>query len=267
MSITYRFAAVAVLLTTTLIVSCSKREVDKDTQSSVDFGVAEAGYSGVLPVVNQIGIDEDGLNKASTCATITYLNPQDTVGNNNWPITIEVDFGTGCIDHDGKLKQGKIVAVFHDRFSNQGAQVDVSLSNFKVNGIEYRGSLTLKNNGNRNYSSTVADGQCIGDNWNIQYTGTSTLTWLAGHTTPSDPNDDMFEYTNNSNCVNREGRTFDVVTITPLLKTDACEYITQGVVEITPEGLATRSFDFGDGSCDDEATITVNGNTFVVNLN
>lgn len=269
MKTTSKLIALTLVLSAGLTLGCRKSEVDKDTQSSVDYSVAEAGYGGVLPVMNQIGIEEDGLNKSnSTCATITWLNPNDTVGINNWPITIELDYGTtGCLDYDGKFKQGKVIASFHDKFSNTGAMVDITLVDYYVNSTEYQGTLTLKNDGNNTYSSTVHDGKCVGSDWTIEYGGTSTITWLTGSGTPADATDDSFEYHNSSTCKNREGRSFTVLTTVPLLKTNNCEYIAKGVVEITPEELATRTIDYGDGSCDDEASVSVNGNTFVFKLN
>jgi hypothetical protein len=269
MKTTLRLTATALILSTGLFLGCRKSEVDKDTQSSVDFSVAEAGFSGVLPVMNQIGIDEDGLNKGASCATITWMNSQDTIGINNWPVIILVDYGTvGCADYDGKFKQGSFTAVFHNRFGDEGAMIDITLNDYKVNTVEYRGTITLKNNGGRSYSSTVANGEVVlSDGSTILYDGTSTLTWLSGHTTPSDASDDSFEFTNDSECTNREDRHFVVTTTTPLLKSSDCEYITSGVLDLTPDELATRSVNYGDGSCDDEASVTVNGNTFVFKLN
>ena len=256
------------ILTATLFTqqSCRKNEVDKDTQSSIDYSVAESGYSGVLPVINQIGIDEDGVNRTgSSCATITVA-AGDTANFPNQPVTLRIDYGTGCSDFDGRIRSGILLATFNDKFSETGASVVVELMDYRVNGIQYKGTMTLRNNGNDSYSSAVADGECLASDWKILYDGESSVSWINGLSTPDDPSDDVFEYTNDSEITNREGKKSVIETISPLIKRNDCKYIQRGILNVTPEGLATRSFDFGNTGCDNLAQITINGNTFQFEL-
>jgi hypothetical protein len=53
----------------------------------------------------------------------------------------------------------------------------------------------------------------------------------------------------------------------PVEKRASCTWITKGRIDLTPEGLATRTVDYGDGTCDDKATLTINGNTFQFQMN
>lgn len=254
--------ALAITAMMFIIVSCKKKEVDKDTQSSVDFSLAESGYSGVLPAVNQIGIDEEGVNKANTCATVT-IESGDTATFPANPVTLRIDYGTsGCVDYDGRLKQGILFVTFHDVFTNQGAQVDITFDNFFVNAIRYEGSMTLIHNGNYSYTQTVTNGQCTASDWEILYDGTSTYDWVGGLGTPEDPTDDEFHYTNNSTCTNRRGENFTVTTDAPIVKRNSCKWIQSGVLNVAPDGKAVRTFDFGNNTCDEFATVTINGNTF-----
>ena len=247
---------------------CKKAEVDKDTQSSVDFSVAEMGYSGIFPAAQAIGINEDGVDKANhSCATITVLSGDTTMspsGTN--PIALLIDYGTGCEDIDGRVKTGQLTLTFHEKIASIGAVIDVTPVDYTVDGVSYSGVIQLQHTGPDTYTSTIANGECSADSWNIFYDGTSTFTQTEGAATPADPSDDVFSYTNDSQCTNREGNAFTVTTDEPLIKRNSCDWIESGVVNLTPEGLATRSFDFGDGSCDDQATVTINGNTFVFTL-
>ena len=43
----------------------------------------------------------------------------------------------------------------------------------------------------------------------------------------------------------------------PLVKEMDCIWIVSGILEVTPEGLTTRELDFGDGACDNDATLTI----------
>jgi hypothetical protein len=44
------------------------------------------------------------------------------------------------------------------------------------------------------------------------------------------------------------------------------KHFTQGVLEHTPSGKAMRTIDYGNGACDDQATVTINGNTYTITL-
>jgi hypothetical protein len=49
-----------------------------------------------------------------------------------------------------------------------------------------------------------------------------------------------------------------------LVKKGDCKWIVSGQFEIVPEGLSARSVDFGDGTCDNKAKVTINGNVFEI---
>lgn len=59
------------------------------------------------------------------------------------------------------------------------------------------------------------------------------------------------------------------MTITkPLVKEVlGCRYFTQGKIEMQPQGKALRVMDYGDGSCDNDATVTLNNKVFNIKLN
>ena len=53
---------------------------------------------------------------------------------------------------------------------------------------------------------------------------------------------------------------------TPLIKAAGCFFITEGVEEIAPAGKSTRTVDYGDGTCDDIANVTVDGETTEITI-
>lgn len=246
--------------------SCQReREIDSETQTAVDYAYCKMGFSTILPTTNNITVNEEGVREMGvyTCATVTLTSGDTT----NWPangdtLIYQVDYGTGCIDHDGRLKQGILMVSFISDYGNSGGKVNLVPNNFKVDGIEYQGILELTNNGNNQFTQVITNGKCVGSNWNITYQGTTTTTWLAGSSTPADPSDDIYQVSENSTGTNRNGRSFSVATITPLTKNSNCKWISSGIMDVTPSGLATRRIDFGSGTCDNEASVTINGNTF-----
>ncbi len=250
--------------------SCKKKEVDNDTQSSVDLGTAKLGYSTILPVINQIGIDDEGVNKTGfdICANVYYTTADTVMDWATDVIGIAVDYGTGCVDTDGRTKSGRILLTFTDTvWTVPGGKITATLENFYVDGIRYDGTAVATRTGLQSMSFRLDNGTCYTDSWTILYDGESTITQTSGFNTPSTLSDDVFSITEDLTCTNRDGRTFTVTTQTPIVKKVSCKWITSGQVDVTPTGLNTRSFDFGSGTCDATAIVDINGNRFTFNMN
>ena len=64
-------------------------------------------------------------------------------------------------------------------------------------------------------------------------------------------------------CHNGNTRTMTITT--PLLVDRTCGYITQGVIEMSSEDKS-GSIDFGDGTCDDVAVVTRDGESREIDL-
>lgn len=54
---------------------------------------------------------------------------------------------------------------------------------------------------------------------------------------------------------------FEKVITNPLIKLDDCKYIVAGTIEFRKDGVVIAIIDFGDGTCDNIATKTVDGET------
>lgn len=251
-------------IATLFAASCKKEKIDNDTQSATDYAVAKMGYNTFLPITNGITVNEEGLERALySCATITRISGDTT----NWPangdtLVFKADFGNGCLDSDARTKKGILWLYFYDNFHFSNATVKVIPDNYYVDNVKYEGTIILKNNGNYSYTRTVSNGTCSTPNWTIKYDGTATFTWTSGYNTPDDLTDDDYTYTENSTGINRNSKSFTVTTTTPLVKKYGCKWISSGKLEIKPEGLATRMIDFGNGTCDNNATLTINDRVF-----
>src|SRR5690606_39417748 len=62
------------------------------------------------------------------------------------------------------------------------------------------------------------------------------------------------------------GTSFNVTITEPLVLNGDCRFITKGKAEVTPSGMSTRTIDFGDGTCDTEVGIVINGVTYYRNM-
>ena len=66
----------------------------------------------------------------------------------------------------------------------------------------------------------------------------------------------------------RNGKAFSVSIddSNPLVRKTGCTYISKGAQTLKLEGKKDRIIDYGDGSCDNKATLTIDGNVFEFSL-
>jgi hypothetical protein len=247
--------------------SCKKEEPDTETQSAVDNNICETEFTKMMPRVNDFGINEQGVKSMrSTCPTVT---PPDTVAVPGWPRTMIIDYGTtGCVDSiDGKIRKGQIICSFSNRWHIIGSYVKITLVNFSVNGLTYEcDSVKITHSAATAFTTQVFKGKCVGNGWNLEWECDRTLTQTAGFG-DFDPYNDVFSLTGSANGKNRNGKKYTVQVVTPVVKRSSCPWIESGKIDLTPEGLAKRTVDFGNGTCDKKATLTINGNTFSFDMN
>ena len=255
--------------------SCKKSTpvVDGETQSVVDNAICEQQFMSIAPNVNSKGAGSPknaGFKTTTTCGTWAITSSTstvtDTVTDNagrysNGPVNFEINY-LGCIDNDGITKSGKIMIRSTHKWSmltgtnTAVATTTVSFGNYNVGGVIYDGTIIISKSANT-LTTKVIGGHCTSNAWNIYYDCDKILTKNA--------NGD-FTISGNSSGTNREGRTFTTNILTPLFKPVNYKFITSGTLDLTPNGFKTRTVDFGNGSLDDQATFTVDGQTFTFTM-
>lgn len=196
---------------------------------------------------------------ALSCATVT-VTPQNT-----FPKTIVIDFGAnGCTSIDGVGRKGKINITLSDTVRHPGSTAVMTFDNYYVAGFKVEGTITWTNTSTPNgisWTRQVANGKVTTplDGYYWLHSGTITVTQTAGANTPLNLLDDVFSVTGTHTVTNPAGKTRTVTIIEALVKQATCFNITKGKVKIEgPNHFAI--LDYGDGSCDKVATITIDGN-------
>ena len=272
---------------TLTFIGCKKSEkidtpIDTETQTTIDYSICEREFAQVGPTVTNLTIKTKSspprlmqgyLGILSTCDTLTWLTG-DTLWNSptHEDPVYEYDFGTcGGYGFDGLRRTGKWRITFRNGgIKKPGASMLVKFINYTVGTINYNAdSIVFKsggmNNGVYSYTMSIYNAVCTTPTWTISYNSTRVVQVDTKNT--SDPSNDVLTIVSGSaSGKNREKRDFQV-SITNLTKPANCKYITKGTVSITPKDLATRTVNYGDGTCDNKATITINGNTFEITLN
>ena len=269
------------------LVGCHKKEtveVDNETQSSVDNAIADQEYMAIVPSVNAHAINTKGTGShfrllQSGCDTLIWLNRSTADTNLNssnkyiTPPKYELNLVNGCSNSftDGKARSGKWSILITGPLKLAGSQMILKLINHKASGISYSCDSMIVTTISSNSLSTafnikLINGVCSSLNWTIKYSFDRTVTnYSKGNPVGSDP---VAEVYGTASGINRVGKSFtvNIPQATPLVKHKACQYIDKGILELTPEGFKTRTVDFGNGTCDDDATFTVNGSTVAFKL-
>jgi hypothetical protein len=275
--------SLGLILTISILNSCKKEaEPDNDIQSVTDYVKASDAGTEVFNVVNDYGINEEGIKNdlwdSTINVTITPMFPLDS-----FPKTMVIDFGTtGVLCNDGYLRKGIVTAVFTGRWSPDsalaGTTTTVSFNNYYVNGVQRLGTYTITYNGKPNggpkYTVVATNAKLIFTNGEtISWNSTRTTEWTAGYATPLNLNDDIYYSSGTATGINAKGDGFAVNITTPLKVDMSCVTnithrgtVTEGVLELIPTGKAKRIVNYGSGTCDRLASVTINGITINFNF-
>ncbi|MBK8424854.1 MAG: hypothetical protein IPL27_02220 [Lewinellaceae bacterium] len=220
------------------------------------FGIALHGAEKANGLVNQSVEDR--------CSAVTVF-PADLT---TFPKTITVDFGNGCTDSDGKFKTGKVVVTV-GKIWEADTEVSILYDNYTEDGAQLSGRFTLKNQSNANAGvfSIVAEDIKAADTqgFTLDYNAVQTFTQIAGHPTWWDWNDDVYEITGTIQSVLTNGETVDWTIQNPLTKANNCAWVSEGIGLLNINGLDV-GVNYGNGSCDNKGTLTINGQTYEVTL-
>ena len=91
-------------------------------------------------------------------------------------------------------------------------------------------------------------------------TGTSDRVreWYKGSGTIQ-VNDDIYRFTGSGTFISKDKDKYSVEIVKPLVDALDCNWINEGVINIFPENATQRVVDFGNGQCEDEVSVSVNG--------
>lgn len=196
-----------------------------------------------------------GTNNFIPCATIT-ISP--ILG---FPKTIVIDFGISCT-YRGITRSGKINIYLTDSVRRPGSKAIMTFDNYFVNSYKKEGTITWTNTstpGTKSWSRKVENGRITapdGRYW--LHEGMQYVTQTAGVITPRDFLDDVFSITGSHTVTNAAGRTRTCEVLEALQKKFICTNIDKGKLKVQgPNHYAI--IDFGDGTCDNLATISIDG--------
>lgn len=266
-----------------LTTSCFKEKRDIDYQLlSEELSLSENLSSDAFQVVDNESrngeysatVGKTGVyswtSSMDTCATVTL----NTSGG-NFPMTLTVDFGTGCTAY-GRTRKGIVQGVFTGPYTTSGSSVTVTFNNYYVDGYKIEGTKTITNsgrNGSGNLEFTVEDVNGVITKPNgAQFTWESTRVheWTEGEGTWLWL-DDVYSVSGNASGEASDGTPYSFRNQggDPLIKAVVCPYVSDGTVIYNVDGDDIATIDYGtsyvsDGFCDAVVTVTFQGKDYII---
>ncbi len=295
---------ITILFLATIFSGCKKETSDslsltpteeEDAARTMSYSEAEAElvfndvFDNAMGVNNDVGIAGTGIfgrsvtmglgqswRTDSNCFTLKITH----LGQTFFPVKVEIDFGNGCVGRDGHVRRGKVSTVYTNRLIHSGAIATTTFENFYFDSIRVEGIHRVTNMITsaltRQYKIEVENGKLSKPNGNYsEWNSQKMITQTDGVLTADLPLDDIYRIEGHSNGKVKNGNllfAWNSEITQPLMKKFTCRWIIEGRVRTNRITSPTNSpwvavLDYGQGTCDRFATITINGNSYQISLN
>lgn len=199
----------------------------------------------------------------SSCAEIT-LTPDGAGGGE-----ILVDFGSGCTLQNGAQVTGRVVLTY-GAIQNQSRTITYEYDDFTYNDNNVSGGGTLvrqleNDNGNPQSVLNATVGVYFPTEDIVATRAlTRTREWIEGVGSGT-WTDNAFLVTGNWNTTFSSGFNRSGIVVDALRREASCPHFVSGILDITQNNLQ-GSLNFGDGSCDNIAEVSIGNQTFTIQL-
>lgn len=246
-----------------LITSCNKEDsliLNNDLQNIEDDALLEATDEDIFNLADQYdaAVGEPGLKSGTLftegCPVVTHVVSGDT-------LIITIDFGVSCGDSLTNIRSGKIIIHRYGRYRLEGFFRSIMLENFYINGNHIEGTRTVSNmgagtNGNLVFMVKLENGKLTTEAGEVlERSYERNREWVAGSATPG-VFDDEYMVTGSGTGKNFEGMSCTRTIMEALHIKNACRFIVSGVIESVIGDEEPIVLDYGDGECDNKATLS-----------
>jgi hypothetical protein len=262
------------IATTDAAQSDASSQVQYDDVFNITMGVQASDVGEDVGIGTGAGIiyrpgNADGMSTVDSvgrCFTITVVPKTLHV----FPKVVTIDFGTGCLGKDGKLRKGRIMTTYTGPMFVPGNSATSTFADYQVDSLRIGGTNSVENTSTSNkfaWNVKVVDGKItnvLTGTWR-QWNSVRENKQIEGNGTPLLLSDDIFQISGNASGSNSNGNLWSSLITQPLVRKYICPWIGKGQVSIT-RNAATAILDYGDGSCDNKATITINSVVYNISL-
>lgn len=176
---------------------------------------------------------------------------------------MELRFGNGITGNDGITRKGKITVSESGSFAATGGSLSLAFDNFVVNDRAIGNNntnMSIANDGVGSYSVGITD---FGIANEFAYSGSKTISWTSGLSTPSEDDDQYNVGGSFSGSETETGNGIAGNVVEPLVYDRSCASgVVSGLVDFTLSG-DSLAFNMGsvdfikDDNCNNAAVITI----------
>lgn len=231
------------------VLSCDKNDMpvneisDSNLKMIADEDMNASFIEGVIQLADLYTAFDDMFflksAEAEACPKITREATKEKI----YPVTIVMDFGTGCTAGDGKNKSGKMIVVKSAPWNQKGATRKISFENFAVDGVKIEGSQVAT------HESISDDKQTISWQGEVKMTKADN-SWVSrtenitGYKTPA-LDDNILEVSGATDVKRSDNTAWSRKITTPLVRIGTCKHFTEGVAQIEKTGAEKHTIDYG----------------------
>lgn len=185
-------------------------------------------------------------------------------GQDQFPQTITIDYGTGCTGRRDRNLSGIVQISKSASWLQADASRTVTFTNFSLDNIRISGTKTITYDGTSNgvgqFSVTSDLTFTWSDGYWVRRVQKKTRSVIAGIET-TDDTDNAIEITGQITDTDSNGLVLTKTIKEPLTIIPKCTYFVSGKVDVSKNNELLFTLDFGSGTCDNKATITLNNDT------
>ncbi|NQZ77451.1 MAG: hypothetical protein HRT61_15320 [Ekhidna sp.] len=248
-----------------LFTSCSEdQETPSTLVETLDID-SEATFDSNYEDVDQIAeaslntVDQNARgdrDEIIACANVTHDRENKS---------IVIDYGEGCVGPGGRTRAGIIRVSYSDHRLVPGAFRTTTFEGFSLDGVLMEGTRTVENiseslEDDLTFSISLTGGRMtFEDGTSSTRESQRTRTWIRA----SNPLDDQRIVTGFANGNERDGTAYSVEITSSIVYKRACwasrVFIPVSGVKQYTSGDDVAVVDYGDGTCDNEVSISING--------
>jgi len=180
--------------------------------------------------------------------------------------TITLDFGDGCIDAKGNVRKGKITISHTGSYFLPGSTTVLSFIDYSINDIQVEGTRTVKNISEDERDTLTFNVMLEGGKvtWTDRSFATREVDHIRVWERALNPINDRILVSGAASGTTRRGVTYASAIAEDLVFVRNCRKSRRGGLPVDGVNVITTrkkiiTLDFGDGECDNEVTITVDG--------
>uniref|UniRef100_UPI004049C9F8 hypothetical protein n=1 Tax=Fulvivirga sp. TaxID=1931237 RepID=UPI004049C9F8 len=265
---------VLAVLMTAVLVACGEEDLTENQTDASEIVSAEAEMDAVFEDVDDlasVSLESSDSNSGGRVAEGDVDDDRICEGVFSYEGTreegtITLDFGDGCIDANGNVRKGKIFISHVGSFFLSGSTTTLTFEDYSINDIQVEGKRTVTNiteddRDTLSFSVMLEGGKVT---WPDGTFATREVDHVRVWERALNPINDRILVSGTASGTTRRGVTYASTIAEDLVFVKNCRRSRRAGLPVDGVNVITTSnkvitLDFGDGECDNEVTITVDG--------